>query len=44
MIDQTHQRAYVNCWITRRLGVVDLAAQALTATVESAPQPTDAVA
>lgn len=34
--------AYVNCWITRRLGVVDLAAQSLTSTVESAPQPTTA--
>jgi YVTN family beta-propeller protein len=44
VIDQVHQRAYVNCWITRRLGVVDLAAQSMTATVESAPQPTDAVA
>jgi len=42
VIDQTHQRAYVNCWVTRRLGVVDLAGQALTATTESAPQPTAA--
>jgi hypothetical protein len=30
-------RAYVNCWVTRRLGVIDLAAQALVATVEAAP-------
>ena len=37
VIDQAHQRAYVNCWVTRRLGVVDLAAQAMTSTVESAP-------
>ncbi len=35
-------KAYVNCWITRRLGVVDLGAQQLTATVESAPLPTAA--
>jgi YVTN family beta-propeller protein len=42
VIDATHQRAYVNCWITRKLGVVDLAAQAMTATVSSADLPTDA--
>jgi len=41
-IDSVHGRAYVNCWITRRLAVVDLAAQALSATVEAAPQPTSA--
>jgi DNA-binding beta-propeller fold protein YncE len=44
VIDQAHQRAYVNCWITRRLGVVDLAAQAMTATQPAATLPTDAVA
>jgi YVTN family beta-propeller protein len=37
VLDET--RAYVNCWVTRRLGVVDLGAQALAATVESAPAP-----
>lgn len=42
VIDPVAQRAYVNCWITRRLGVVDLAAQALSATVESAPPPATA--
>jgi YVTN family beta-propeller protein len=41
-IDAQHTRAYVNCWVTRRLGVVDLAAQQLVATTESAAQPTDA--
>ncbi|MCL4225266.1 MAG: hypothetical protein KJZ91_12450 [Myxococcales bacterium] len=29
-------RAYLNCWGTRRLGVVDLSTQALTRTVEAA--------
>ena len=42
VIDATHQRAYVNCWVTRKLGVVDLAAQSLTNAIESAPLPTDA--
>jgi DNA-binding beta-propeller fold protein YncE len=41
-IDAEHQRAYVNCWITRKLGVVDLAAQAMTSALDAAPQPTDA--
>jgi YVTN family beta-propeller protein len=29
-------RAYVNCWVTRSLGIVDLSAQILSKTVESA--------
>ena len=29
-VDRDATRAYVNCWVTRRLGVVDLDAQALT--------------
>jgi YVTN family beta-propeller protein len=41
-IDSASGKAYVNCWITRRLGVVDLGAQAMTQTIESAPLPTDA--
>lgn len=41
-IDGAHSRAYVNCWITRKLGVVDLAAQAMVSTVEASPLPTDA--
>ena len=32
-------RLYVNCWVSRRLGIVDLTSQALTATVESSPAP-----
>ena len=35
-------RAYVNCWVSRSLGVVDLSMQALTTTVESTPPPTGA--
>jgi len=42
VIDQATQRAYVNCWVTRRLGVVDLASQALSATTESAALSTAA--
>jgi DNA-binding beta-propeller fold protein YncE len=41
-IDAEHQRAYVNCWLTRKLGVVDLAAQSMTAALDAAPLPTDA--
>lgn len=33
--------AYVNCWVTRQLGVVDLTLQALTKTVASAPITVD---
>ncbi len=43
-IDAAHQRAYVNCWITRRLAIVDLAAQSMASTVEAASLPTDALA
>ena len=42
VVDKAHMRAYVNCWMTRKLGVVDLAAQSLTNAVESAPIPTTA--
>jgi len=36
VLDTTH--AYVNCWVTRRLGVVDLTTQSLATTIEaSAP-------
>ena len=44
VIDAAHQRAYVNCWVTHKLGVVDLAAQALSSTVDAAALPTDAAA
>lgn len=35
-------RAYVNCWLSRRLGVINLATQSLLTTVESTSPPTDA--
>lgn len=38
-VDAKASRAYVNCGVTRRLGVVDLAAQSLALTVEASPQP-----
>lgn len=41
-IDGERGIAYVNCWITRRLAVVDLGAQQLTATFEAAPAPANA--
>ncbi|HEY5920202.1 MAG TPA: beta-propeller fold lactonase family protein [Kofleriaceae bacterium] len=43
VIDGEHGRAYVNCWLTRKLGVVDLAAQSLTSALEAAPLPTGAM-
>ena len=42
VVDKERNRAYVNCWITRRLGVVDLDAQALVQTFEAAPGPASA--
>lgn len=42
VIDGVHQRAYVNCWVSRRLAVVDLAAQQLSSTFEAAPAPANA--
>jgi cytochrome c553 len=35
-------RAFVNCWVTRRLGVVDLSSQSLLTTVEASGAPTSA--
>jgi DNA-binding beta-propeller fold protein YncE len=32
-------RAYVNCWVTRRLGVVDLTSQSLLTTIEASAAP-----
>lgn len=37
VVDTEHMRAYVNCWLTKRLAVVDLAAQQMTQTFEAAP-------
>jgi len=42
VIDKANMRAYVNCWLTRRLGVVDLATQSLTNALEAAPLSTAA--
>jgi len=36
-------RAYVNCWVSRKLGVLDLGAQAITAAVDSSPAPSSAL-
>lgn len=38
-------RAYVNCWVSRKLGVLDLSSQSITAAVDSAvgPPPPTAV-
>lgn len=41
-IDSEHAKAYVNCWISRRLGVVALDSQQLIQTVESSPDPATA--
>jgi YVTN family beta-propeller protein len=35
-------RAFVNCWLGKNLGVVDLSSQALSKTIESVPASTDA--
>nr|HEX4316757.1 hypothetical protein [Kofleriaceae bacterium] len=40
-IDSATNKAYVNCWVTRRLGVVDFSSQSLVATVEASPAPTN---
>jgi mono/diheme cytochrome c family protein len=42
VIDGERNIAYVNCWITRRLGLVDLSAQSLIATFEAAAAPANA--
>jgi YVTN family beta-propeller protein len=42
VVANTSQRAYVNCWVSRRLGVIDLAGQALSQTVVSSDPPSGA--
>jgi DNA-binding beta-propeller fold protein YncE len=42
IVSGTLKRAYVNCWVTRRLGLVDLDSQTLTQTFEAAPAPASA--
>lgn len=41
-VSQALGRAYVNCWVTRRLAVVDLGKQQLTQTFEASPGPANA--
>ena len=36
-------RAYLNCWVTQRLGVIDLNSQTLSTTVEASPAPSSAL-
>jgi hypothetical protein len=36
-------RAYVNCWVSRRLALVDLSVQTMTQTFEASPPPGNAV-
>jgi len=38
-VNRDATRAYVNCWVTRRMAVVDLGSQTLATTLESAPAP-----
>lgn len=42
VVDSERGKAYVNCWITRRMAIVDLGAQAMVQTVEAAPAPANA--
>jgi YVTN family beta-propeller protein len=37
--NESATRLYVNCWVSRRLGIVDLTSQSLVATVEASPPP-----
>lgn len=43
VVDSEHGNAYVNCWVSRRLGVVALDSQHLVKTVEASPAPAGAV-
>jgi YVTN family beta-propeller protein len=38
-VSKTLGRGYVNCWVSRRLGVVEFKNQVLTQTVEASPAP-----
>ena len=42
VVDENALRAYVSCWMSRRLAVVDLAAQSMAKTTESSPAPATA--
>jgi len=39
-VNTSASRAYLNCWVSRRLGVIDLTAQALAKTVVASDAPT----
>ena len=39
VIANTLEKAFVNCWVTRRLAILDLTSQAVQTVVESAPPP-----
>lgn len=43
-IDPDHGKAYVNCWVSRRMAVVDFASQQLAGTFEGSPAPVGAQA
>lgn len=42
VVDSVNMKAYVNCWISRRLGVVALDSQSLASTFEASPAPANA--
>ncbi len=42
VVDSVNMKAYVNCWISRRLGVVALDSQSLAGTFEASPAPANA--
>jgi len=42
VVDSVNMKAYVNCWVSRRLGVVALDSQSLTNTFEASPAPANA--
>ncbi len=44
VIDDVANRAYVNCWLTRKLAIVDLDSQALQQTIDASPAAADAAA
>jgi DNA-binding beta-propeller fold protein YncE/cytochrome c553 len=43
VVAQELGRAYVNCWVSRRLALVDLSIQTMTQTFEASPGPANAV-
>lgn len=43
VVSQELGRAYVNCWVTRRLALVDLSIQTMTQTFEASAAPANAV-